>query len=308
VPKPRKAVFVSYAREDRKWADKLVKFLAPWIRDKRVYLWDDSKIKPGDDWQKEIKSAIEEAAVAVLLVTAEFFDSTYIADVELPLLLKRARKQQLTIIWVAADYSGVAATDLSQFQAANDPSHPLAALPLTQRNKTMVDIGKKVADAFTMRTLAGSLGIIDATTEPINAALEARKPKSKRKYRVQAKYEPSSDRIDFTNAKTTITKEDFKYLPKQDREFIADLEDSLNQNYQSFNEARDGLGKAGGALDSKVQSELTRIARLICADLNSIINFLSKMHKYELEDHYGRYRFICGELKRRNKKVFWFET
>jgi len=262
----------------------------------------------GDDWQGEIKNAIAEATVAVLLVTAEFFDSTYIADVELPLLLKRNRKKQLRIIWVAVGFSGVAATDLSQVQAANDPSHPLAALSSARRDKAMVDVAKKVADAVTMGTFAGSLGIIDATTEPIDAALEARNPVPSRKFGVQAKYEPKRDRIAFTNCTTTITADDFKYLPEEDREFIADLEDSLSQNYQTWDAVREGLSDAGGALDGKVQRQLTRIARLMCADLNSIIEFLRKMHKYELEDHYGRYRFICGKLKKRGKHVFWFES
>ena len=49
MPEPRKTVFVSYAHEDRKWADELITFLAPWIRDKRVDLWDDSRISFGNN-------------------------------------------------------------------------------------------------------------------------------------------------------------------------------------------------------------------------------------------------------------------
>lgn len=79
----RKTVFLSYAHEDRKW-DQLLTFLAPWIRDKRVDLWDDSRIKLGDNWQAEIHKAIEEAAVAVLLVTKDFLASDFITKQELP--------------------------------------------------------------------------------------------------------------------------------------------------------------------------------------------------------------------------------
>jgi hypothetical protein len=54
MPRERKSVFLSYAREDREWADELLRFLAPWIRDKRLKLWDDSQIQMGGNWQKEI--------------------------------------------------------------------------------------------------------------------------------------------------------------------------------------------------------------------------------------------------------------
>jgi len=54
-------VFVSYARKDRKWAEELLTFLAPWIRNKRVDLWDDSRIHAGDNWKAEIQQAVREA-------------------------------------------------------------------------------------------------------------------------------------------------------------------------------------------------------------------------------------------------------
>lgn len=57
----RKTVFVSYARKDRKWAEELLTFLAPWIRNKRVDLWDDSRIHAGDNWKAEIQQAVREA-------------------------------------------------------------------------------------------------------------------------------------------------------------------------------------------------------------------------------------------------------
>ena len=124
----RKTVFVSYAHEDRKWADELVTFLAPWIRDKRVDLWDDSQIQLGDNWQTEIQKAMEEAKVAVLLVTKDFLASDFITKHELPVLLERARKKQVRLAWVAVGHSGVEATELWQFQAVNDPGRPLETL------------------------------------------------------------------------------------------------------------------------------------------------------------------------------------
>lgn len=124
----RKTVFVSYAHEDRKWANELVTFMAPWIRDKRVDLWDDSRIQAGDAWQTQIQKAMEEATVAVLLVTKDFLASDFITKHELPVLLKRARQNQVRLAWIAVGSSGVQATQLSEFQAVNDPSRPLETL------------------------------------------------------------------------------------------------------------------------------------------------------------------------------------
>jgi internalin A len=130
--KARRTVFVSYAHKDRKWADELVTFLAPWIRDKRVDLWDDSRIPLGHNWQPEIQNAIEEATVAVLLVTKDFLASDFITKYELPMLLQRARKKQVRLAWVAVRHSGVQATQLSQIQAVNDPGSPHSAWSLLE--------------------------------------------------------------------------------------------------------------------------------------------------------------------------------
>ena len=65
MPSTRKTVFVSYAHRDRRWADELLTFLAPWIRTKRVNLWDDSRIESGQDWRGEIQKAIDEGALVL---------------------------------------------------------------------------------------------------------------------------------------------------------------------------------------------------------------------------------------------------
>ena len=294
--RPRKTVFVSYAHEDRRWADRLATVLAPWIREKRLALWDDSKIQAGADWQREIESAIDEASVAVLLVTSDFLASDFIMRRELPLILERARRNQLRLMWVAVAPSAVSITPLSNFQAANSPDRPLSALPVAQREQALVNVAKDIADAATIATLAGGLQIIDETTEPLEAALENRPERVNRQFRVQAVYEPGRDRISFEGARQTITAADLERLPPEDREFIADLEDSLRRNYDRWRAVKRGLGDAGGALDGEVEAQLTRIAKLMCHDLNSILDFLREMHKAELEDHYGRYRYICEQV------------
>lgn len=292
----RKSVFISYSHKDRKWVDELQSFMAPWIRDKRIDCWDDSRIQAGAKWRTEIQKAIEEAAVAVLLVTKDFLASDFIVKHELQVLLQRARKNQVRIVWIAVGHCGVEATALREFQAVNDPRRPLDSLSRPQREKALADVAKGIADALTIGTFAGGLRIIDETTEPLEAALDKRPENPDRVFGVQANYEPANNAIAFKGAREIITAADLDRLPDEDREFIADLEDSLRRNYLRWREVRKGLGDAGGALDGEIENQLTRIAKLMCRDLTSILEFLRDMHKYELEDHYSRYRYICERL------------
>lgn len=294
---PSKRVFVSYSHKDSKWVDELKTFLAPWVRDKRLGLWTDQQIDVGQDWRMQIGNEISQARVAVLLVTANFLASKFIFNSELPVILDRARKNQLTVIWIAVGHAAYHTTDLAMFQAANDPRRPLESLRKPDRDKVLLSIAQKVADAATLRTLAGGLQIVDETTEPMEAALDHRRENSNRTFGVQAHYNPEQEQIAFTGTVTTITADDISRLPSQDREFIADLEDSLERNYKRWSVVRRGLGDASGALDDEVERQLARIAKLMCQDLTSILNFLRQMHKYELEDHYARYRFICERLQ-----------
>lgn len=296
MPTPSKRVFVSYSHKDSKWVEALNTVLAPWLRDKRLGLWSDKQIGVGQDWRTQIESEIAQARVAVLLVTKNFLASDFIAKHELPTLLARARENQLTLVWVAIGYSGHEATELAQFQAANDPTRPLESLRGPQRDKVLASIAKKIADAATMSTLAGGLQIVDETTEPLEAVLDRRPERTDRTLGVQAHYESRQTQIAFSGATTVITAEDLSRLPEQDREFIADLEDSLDRNYKRWSAVRRGLGDAGGALDDEVERQLTRVAKLMCNDLTSILDFIRQMHKAELEDHYARYRYICTRL------------
>ncbi|MEO1551200.1 MAG: hypothetical protein AAFR93_12350, partial [Pseudomonadota bacterium] len=59
---------------------------------------------------------------------------------------------------------------------------------------------------------------------------------------------------------------------------------------------KDKLGSEGGHNDAAHRAEMARLEKLMCNDLGSILHFLSKMLQYELEDHYSRYRYICGQL------------
>jgi hypothetical protein len=143
----REQVFVSYSHKDKKLFDQLQTFLKPLVRDKRISIWDDTKIKSGDAWREKIKTAIASAKVAVLLVSSDFLASDFIAEHELPPLLEAAQKEGLRILWIAARHSVYEETEIARYQAVNDPERPLATISGANREKELVRICREIQAA-----------------------------------------------------------------------------------------------------------------------------------------------------------------
>ncbi len=91
-------VFVSYSHKDQKYLERLQVHLKDLERKGIIDLWSDTKIIPGTNWREEIKRAIESATIGVLLVSADFLASQFIAEDELPPLLKVARTRGTVIL------------------------------------------------------------------------------------------------------------------------------------------------------------------------------------------------------------------
>ena len=84
--------FVSYARLNQGLASDLVERLTQQFRPSRNYdyaLWRDTALLVGEDWDRDIRVALDEAEVGLLLISPSFIGSTYIAKVEIPALLQR---------------------------------------------------------------------------------------------------------------------------------------------------------------------------------------------------------------------------
>lgn len=145
----RTAVFISYSHNDYKWLERLQIHLRPLERDHDLEVWDDTKIRPGEDWRTEIRNAIGTAKVAILLVSADFLASDFIAKNELPPLLKAAEEDGALILPVIVSPCRFVKTqNLSGFQAVNDPDRPLSEMKVTNRERVFTKVADEVARAF----------------------------------------------------------------------------------------------------------------------------------------------------------------
>ncbi|MGH3804622.1 MAG: toll/interleukin-1 receptor domain-containing protein, partial [Pseudonocardiaceae bacterium] len=85
----RDLVFVSYSHHDAEWALRLRVLLKPLVRSKQLRLWIDTDIRVGDEWHPDIIRAIEQSNVALLLVSADYLDSDFIMEHEVPTLIEQ---------------------------------------------------------------------------------------------------------------------------------------------------------------------------------------------------------------------------
>ncbi|HAA10284.1 MAG TPA: hypothetical protein DCE41_00780 [Cytophagales bacterium] len=130
VQKNSVKIFVSYSHRpmDSACLERVRVHLAPLAKD-GLDLWDDSKIKVGEDWNTSIQNALNDADAAILLISADFLASDYITNSELPKLLKNAKKNGVLIVPVIIKPCGFADDeDLSEFQALNSPDEPILGM------------------------------------------------------------------------------------------------------------------------------------------------------------------------------------
>jgi hypothetical protein len=83
------SVFISYSHHDKAYKDRLATFLSIFGREELFRAWDDDQLRQGDDWRQRIKEAMDQAAVAVLVISADFLASLFIQEVEAKRLRER---------------------------------------------------------------------------------------------------------------------------------------------------------------------------------------------------------------------------
>lgn len=134
-------IFISYSHQDKKYLERLlthIKVLKRWNNNYEV--WSDKNIRAGDNWKLEIEKALDETSIALLLVSTDFLASDFVMNDELPKILQRSRDEGTLVIPIILSHCMFEESNLSLFQAANNPQEPLSNLSDAEVDKVFVDL------------------------------------------------------------------------------------------------------------------------------------------------------------------------
>jgi hypothetical protein len=262
----RTGLFISYSHKDKRWLDELNTMLKPLVRRHTIDVWDDTRLEPGTNWRKEIIKALDSAKVAVLLVTPKFLDSDFITRVELPRLLRAAKRDGLIIFWVAVKHSFYRLTAIAEYQAANDPAKPLAALRPSRRDEELLNICEKIGHAATTRVVRKSSA--KKTSKAAPSSMPPRRVKSGIPSKLR-QHDPTEFLIDFDDQRNLF------------KEMLDDPKKRL-----MFIQAPGGRGKSSLLLMLRSQCEHKNIP---CSSIDS------KEKPYD-NPHFTLAREMCKQL------------
>ncbi len=141
----RTKVFISYSHKDKEWLVKLKPHLEFLEKKGLLDRWDDTKIKAGMKWRDEIDKALAATKVAVLLVSADFLNSDFIQNKELPDILTAEGVTVLPVILRPCLYEY---SEIKEFQWVSGPSKPLSGMSETAQEEVFVSLAKAIMEVL----------------------------------------------------------------------------------------------------------------------------------------------------------------
>jgi len=149
VQPERRQLFISYSHRDGEWVERLRRMIKPLEQRYGLERWDDSRIQAGGLWRQEIEQALASASVALLLVSADFLASDFVASRELPPLFRAAKEKGLRILWVPLRPSlWKHIPEIEQYQAVIPPGRTLAEMAEVEQERAFVQIAELILSTF----------------------------------------------------------------------------------------------------------------------------------------------------------------
>jgi hypothetical protein len=144
-------IFLSYAHADAAWKNVLaIESLD--LPGEMSLPWTDGMLRPGTAWDAGIREALEQATIAILLVSKRFLASEYISRVELTTVLRKRESDGLRLLWIpVGKLEGADLGELEAIQAVWKPKRPLPAKPSGDpeiARKTAVEVREAIEAAI----------------------------------------------------------------------------------------------------------------------------------------------------------------
>jgi hypothetical protein len=142
-------VFISYSHKDA-WVRDMLSPHLQLLRDKfKVDFWDDTRIKPGSKWRREIQTSLDVAKVGILVLSADSLASPIIMGLEIPALLRAARERHLMLLLLIARPCSIKyERRLTKFQAVHPISESLIEMSVGERERVFVRLVESIRDSL----------------------------------------------------------------------------------------------------------------------------------------------------------------
>ena len=135
---PKRKAFISYSHKDQRHRERLNDALIQLRRSNLMSVWDDRKILPGQDWDREINDKLEDADVILLLVSTDFLASDYSYSREMTRALQRHRSGSATVIPIIVRPCDWQHSPLGSLQALPDQGRAVSLWP--SRDQAWLDV------------------------------------------------------------------------------------------------------------------------------------------------------------------------
>lgn len=139
-------VFVSYSHRDEAWKGRLLPQLGVLVRLGLIDLWEDKRIDAGDAWYPEIRAALEKAAAAVCLISANYLDSDFVLKEEVPYFLAQREQRGLLLLPVLVSECPWRLVDwIKATQLVPAGARPLDSLSDSEQNMALSALAELIA-------------------------------------------------------------------------------------------------------------------------------------------------------------------
>jgi 3',5'-cyclic AMP phosphodiesterase CpdA len=146
----RSVVYISYKKEDNDWRIRLRKILDA---DERLEVWDDSKLKAGDNFRKKMTEMVARTKVMIVLASPEYLVAPLPVELELTPAIAAANVGDLTVLWVPIRPFDYRSSVLDPFMAPVNPDAPLEAMTKPDWLRAMNALYQAVCEVLHLKPL-----------------------------------------------------------------------------------------------------------------------------------------------------------
>lgn len=166
-------IFVCYSHQDKRFRKQLETHLRSVVGDRDLDVWVDTQIGVGQPWREEIVKALAAADVAILLVSADFRASKFIAQAELPAILRAAQDRGLRIVPIYVGRTNLSGLGFTELQGPNAPDRPLNLMDRARRDVVFADLVTELSQLAVRedRSPPGGPGMVTPDLAPTGGLL-----------------------------------------------------------------------------------------------------------------------------------------